>query len=333
MILRFFMLILHLACSIALLLCPINAYVSPEQTPFFAYLSLGFPMLVLLQFLLCLYWWWQGQRKAYYFAFVLVLVAMPIYRWLGYNRQAEAKTTDIKVLSYNIHSFLNDPQGWDYLSKHEADIVCLQETGLLDNPKKGNLPQHPYEAHAPIVSIYSRYPIIQQQELLDRTTNGHVLMVDIKIRAQIYRVINMYLNPFCITKDLIKPQGSKSQTLANYKQVKQMLDDNFRVHAQQVVQIKAHIAQSPYPVILAGDLNAVPNSYEYYQLTERLNDAFVAVGQGSATSFHDFKFPLRLDYILTSPQLKAKTYQVHRELNYSDHFPVSASFGLESGKR
>ena len=73
----------------------------------------------------------------------------------------------------------------------------------------------------------------------------------------------------------------------------------------------------------------MPSSYEYYQISESLTDAFVEAGNGSATSFHDYKFPIRIDYVFSSKSLKAVNYFVNREIGYSDHYPVFVDFHFE----
>lgn len=52
-------------------------------------------------------------------------------------------------------------------------------------------------------------------------------------------------------------------------------------------------------------------------------------GSGSATSFHDYKFPIRIDYLFSSPAIKPTGYTVDRELKISDHFPVISSFKVK----
>ena len=96
----------------------------------------------------------------------------------------------------------------------------------------------------------------------------------------------------------------------------------------QIDSIKKEIENSPYPVFVVGDFNSVPNSYEYYKVSDNLKDAFVEVGRGSGTSFHDFKFPLRIDYIFTSESIQPVSYKVDRDVQISDHFPVIATFKL-----
>ncbi|NHX22368.1 endonuclease, partial [Escherichia coli] len=68
----------------------------------------------------------------------------------------------------------------------------------------------------------------------------------------------------------------------------------FKAHQTQVEQIRLAVEKSPYPVVLGGDFNAVPNSYEYYYLSQNMTDSFLEVGKGLGTTFHDYKFPIRI---------------------------------------
>ncbi|MDO5616426.1 MAG: endonuclease/exonuclease/phosphatase family protein, partial [Cruoricaptor ignavus] len=113
------------------------------------------------------------------------------------------------------------------------------------------------------------------------------------------------------------------------KQLITRLVPTFKIHQTQVEEIRKFIEDSPYPVILAGDFNAVPNSWEYYHLGQNLQDAFMKVGNGSATSFHDYKIPIRIDYIFASEKLKPITYEVKCDIKTSDHFPVIATFDFK----
>ena len=104
----------------------------------------------------------------------------------------------------------------------------------------------------------------------------------------------------------------------------------FKTHQEQVEILKDFIKQSPYPVILAGDFNSVPNSYEYYTISDILQDCFLEAGNGFSTSFHDYKFPIRIDYIFSSKELKPLSYKVDRTKKLSDHYPVMATFSLKN---
>lgn len=106
------------------------------------------------------------------------------------------------------------------------------------------------------------------------------------------------------------------------------LEPGFRKHEQQLKIITKAIRNSPYPTIVTGDLNAVPNSHEYYEISEGLTDAFVAAGKGFSTTFHDYKIPITIDYIFTSKEFETIDYDVKRNIRISDHYPVVAEIQL-----
>ena len=72
----------------------------------------------------------------------------------------------------------------------------------------------------------------------------------------------------------------------------------------------------------------VEGELENKDIGKNLDDAFLKAGNGSSTSFHDFKFPLRIDYIFTSKNIIPKSYKVDYSVKLSDHYPVIAEFLL-----
>jgi endonuclease/exonuclease/phosphatase family metal-dependent hydrolase len=90
-----------------------------------------------------------------------------------------------------------------------------------------------------------------------------------------------------------------------------------------VVELKEHIDACRYPLIVCGDFNDTPISYTYNTISSKLNDAFVAAGQGISNTYRGKLPPYRIDYILYSNEFDAVSYERHRA-EYSDHFPVSA---------
>ena len=102
--------------------------------------------------------------------------------------------------------------------------------------------------------------------------------------------------------------------------------------AAQAKLVKSHSETSPYPTILCGDLNDTPISYTYAHLSSGLKDAFYERGTGIGTTYSG-KIPfLRIDYIFSSPVVKALTFQVIKE-DYSDHYPIAALFELEESSK
>lgn len=86
------------------------------------------------------------------------------------------------------------------------------------------------------------------------------------------------------------------------------------------------------PVILAGDLNTFDGEHEIDKLLKEssLKHKFMVKG-GRIFTYPSFHPRRRLDYILTSPEIKIKKYDVLK-LPFSDHLPVMVDFEVKRRK-
>lgn len=253
----------------------------------------------------------------------------PVKRWVNFSPEKK-ESSNLKMITFNVKGGKFGTENIrEFINAQNADIVLLQEDGEADY-KFNHLTKHPASS---IISTYSKHRIIAQKELFkglyNDEFNAYSDQTDIEIRGKTYRVINTYLQPFKFEKSMVKLNGNNEEDERKIKDIIKRLIPTFKKHQEQVEIIRKSIDESPYPVIVAGDLNSVPNSYEYYYLGNGLKDAFVEAGRGSGTSFHDYKFPLRIDYIFTSESVRPIRYQVDRSVKLSDHFPVIATFRLD----
>ncbi|MDH6251549.1 endonuclease/exonuclease/phosphatase (EEP) superfamily protein YafD [Chryseobacterium sp. H1D6B] len=325
---RLILLVLHLAIFSLLLGVLLNAYIPPKVFPWFNLLSLGFPILIIVYVLLTVFWIFCWKKRAVVFILLGLVFINPVKRWVNFSTDNK-KTDDLKIVSFNVKGGVYGVEEIkSYFNKQDADIILLQEYGASKIYQFNGLKKN---AANDVISIFSKYKIIDHKELINSnydTNNAYAIQADIEIKGKIYRCINVYLQPFKFEKNMVKLNGNKDEDEQKLKDVVRRLIPTFKAHQDQVELIRKAVNNSPYPVILAGDFNSVPNSYEYYHLSEGLKDAFVEAGKGSATSFHDYKFPLRIDYIFTSNSIQPISYQVDRSVKLSDHYPVIATFSL-----
>ncbi|GAB0155893.1 endonuclease/exonuclease/phosphatase family protein [Chryseobacterium sp. Alg-005] len=327
-IVRLILFIVHIGIAFLLLGMLLNAYVPPKLFSWFNLLSLGFPVLITLYVLLTLFWIFCWKKRAILFAVLGLAFIKPITRWVNYS-SGDQKDFDLKIVSFNVKNGVLGVKNIDnYVNGLDADIILLQEHGGKDYNFNG-VKEASIDA---ITATFSKYKVINHKELIKsdfETNNAYANQTDLEIRGKTYRIINVYLQPFKFEKSMVKLNGNNEQNEQKLKGVIRRLIPTFKKHQEQVEIIREAIENSPYPVIVAGDLNSVPNSYEYYHLTKGLKDAFVTAGKGSATSFHDYKFPLRIDYVFSSEFIKPVNYRVDRSVRLSDHYPVVATFQLE----
>ncbi|WP_419869396.1 endonuclease/exonuclease/phosphatase family protein [Chryseobacterium sp. CT-SW4] len=318
------LLFFHIGIMALLLATLGNAWVPPNYFGKLNLLSLFFPYLVILHLILTVIWIIKRKKIAFLFVASTLIFYNPIKRWIKIspqNNQDNIINCDVKVLTFNVQygSF-----GWKnvkkYILRQNADIILVQEKDTNRVVRK-DLVKYP------TVSLKTKHRIIRQQELINDKSNGNSFYADIDINGKIIRVVNVYLEPFRLNKSMFE-LGGVTEEKNKFNFVFSHLIPTFRTHEDQIRKIRRVIDNSPYPVILAGDFNSVPNSYEYYNLGKNLDDAFVKAGNGTSTSFHDYGLPLRIDYIFTSKSIVPLSYKVDYSVKLSDHYPVIAEFQL-----
>lgn len=316
---------LHLAVLLLLLGTTLNAYFSPKWLNGINLLPLSFPFLMFFNIIFSVFWLFSFRKRGLLFLLGWVLVFPLAQRWINYS-SPKNKVADVKVMSYNTKGVSDKKK--DFLNKQEVDVLLLQESGWGKKDKM-KLSNYQYQAHTEIVSVYSKFPILEQKKIL-LSENGYALYADIKVKNKVVRFINLYLEPFKLDKSMVKPSLNTEINEIKAKSLVSRLLPVFRIHQIQIEEIKSYIENSPYPIVLAGDFNAVPNSYEYYQISNHLKDAFIEVGKGSATTFHDYSFPIRIDYIFSSSDISPIQYNINRDVKLSDHYPIYADFYLKN---
>ncbi len=85
--------------------------------------------------------------------------------------------------------------------------------------------------------------------------------------------------------------------------------------------------KSPYPVIICGDFNDVPNSYAYSKIGKNMHNAFVKKGAGIGRTFSRITPTLRIDNIFTDKKFTIEQYTRIKE-KLIDHYPIIADITL-----
>lgn len=317
----------HIVIVLLLGATMLNAYIPPKVFPLLNLLSLAFPFLMIANLLLCVFWIFSWRKRAFVFLLISTLFLTPVRRWINYS-EPKSEKADFKVLTFN--NKYNDyglEEVKNYIKSFNADVIFLQESGYsgLGN---SDFEEMKYSLHNRRISFFSKYQIVEQDTipLIDK---GKSVYADVIIKGKRIRFINVYLEPFQLHKSMVKPTEDLEENGTKAKSLVRRFMPVFKKHEEQVQILKNFIEKSPYPVILAGDFNSVPNSYEYYTISGVLKDCFLESGKGFGTSFHDYKIPIRIDYVFSSENLKSTYYQVDRSQKLSDHYPVLVKFSLK----
>ena len=167
----------------------------------------------------------------------------------------------------------------------------------------------------------------------DLFKNG-ALITDVLINNDTVRFVNVHFESFRFDKDHYKTVRSFYNTNFNdihFEDIKHLghaLKRGFQNRAKEIEIIDSIINKSNYPSILSCDLNESPSSNGYRKLSANLQDAFLDSGFG-ISSTTTINYPLRIDYLLFSEELKSYNYRTDKEKVLSDHFPIICNFTLE----
>lgn len=235
----------------------------------------------------------------------------------------------------------------EWAINNDADIKCFQEFYNLDTSSLFNTVEKlakagEYEYYFSSnkrhwensdigIAIFSRFPIINSGEVTFKEKSiNRAAFADIVIYEDTIRFVNVHLESMSLSP--YNPIGSKTldKTKENAKTVYHRLSEGLVDRSFQAAIIRDLISQSPYKVILAGDLNQTPYSFVYNAFKKTMHNAFEKAGNGFGVSYGgNTLFFLRIDNQFYSPGLKAIDYKTHYEMPYSDHYPIEATYTFE----
>jgi endonuclease/exonuclease/phosphatase family metal-dependent hydrolase len=152
----------------------------------------------------------------------------------------------------------------------------------------------------------------------------------LKTPKGLVRVYSVHLqsNRLTYTATRIAPEGDlrEKETWKDIRFVLARYKLGAQIRAEQAKILGEHIAQSPHPVILCGDLNDTPITYTYRILSKDLQDSFREKGAGIGSTFAGKLPTLRIDYVFAAKAFQVRDHRVP-DVELSDHFPVWVRLG------
>lgn len=180
--------------------------------------------------------------------------------------------------------------------------------------------------------IFSRYPIIKKQTLsfYPYNYNSNFQYADIVKDGDTIRVFNIHLQSLKFGPGNLAyiddPSMESKRDIERSKNILSKLKHGFVERRRQADRIKAEIDKSPYPVIVCGDFNDVPNSYAYNTIGDNLQNTFAEKGSGLGRTFSGIAPTLRIDNIFAGKSFSVNQF-VRVPVKLSDHFPVITDIG------
>lgn len=351
---RILLLVGTLLVSGAYLLGAYSGYIPPVRWIIPAFLGLFFPALLVAQIGVTIFWLLAWDKRRLLLVAAVWLISLPqLLVYFPISRAEKSLGTEeesLRILSYNVCAFGFKPHTktspnatLQYIKSSGADIVCIQEAMLNQNPWAGVVSKtlrsyldedYPYinvirvNRGGSTLALLSKYPIKEAKEIpLPSWVNGAVAY-KVDIRGKETLVINVHLESFRLRRvdgeDYLR-LAKEGDAIRLKDALRAKLSPTFRSHNIQANIIHDLIqSYGSGRVIVCGDFNDTPLSYARYKIGEGLEDAFVSKGNGLGISFHTSPFFVRIDHILFGPAFRALRCEVDKTASESDHYPIEA---------
>ena len=179
-------------------------------------------------------------------------------------------------------------------------------------------------------AIFSKYPIINEGNLLFPNSNNSAIFADIKKGKDIIRVYNIHLQSIKISPDV----NEISENIDGVNQEKSQMvikriSAAFKKQQQQAEIIMNHKSACEFPIIICGDMNNSAYSYVYRIIKGKLNDSFEEAGSGFGQTYSFKYYPARIDYIFADRKMKVKSFESFPEFINSDHSPIITRLSMD----
>ena len=345
-----------LAVVLFLLSC-LTPLLHPQQWWWVSLLGLAFPFFLLV--VICFLVGWLVMLKfrlTLISLCALVLGYKNIGVFIAFHAPSTFEITKdpktIRVVSWNVARFIelkrNNNQGsitrkkmMALLAEQQADVLCLQEFYTSGNPSYyDNIATIRQELGYPYYYlskdldgdstyytsvIFSRYPLVDSGMVrFPRPSQPEVLLqADLQTADGIIRVFTTHLQSQRFDKQdyqrMEKIREREDSMFYHFIPIVGKIKKGLVIRSQQADMIASLLADSPHPVVLAADLNDVPNSYTYFTVRGSLQDAFLEKGSGIGRTYRGLSPTLRIDYIFADRRLKVKQFTRVKK-DYSDHY-------------
>ena len=323
--------------------------------------GLVFPLLVLALGLFILIWIIFKSKWLWVSLVTLLLGVQQIAAVISFHFRKEfslqKSENTLRVMHWNIRNWGNEeakqdfgertfvPYMMDLIEEKNADVLCFSEYTDKKNARHTNSHisalakvGYPYHLFAPTdtsvnslqgVAIFSKYPIIHSQVFSygRHASAEHLIYTDITVGEDTFRIFTTHLQSVHFERSdyrsLSRLKSARDPGYHESRSLVSKLKNGYWYRYLQAQIVKQKISESPYPVIITGDFNDVPNSNTYFTIKGNLQDAFLKKGSWIGRTFRLISPTLRIDYILADKKFKVTQFDI-MHVRYSDHYPIIA---------
>lgn len=362
-----FFIITNFLLAVLFLLACYGGHLNPQTWWPLGFLTLSAFYLLLLLVLFILFWLFVKARWSLISIITLLLAFKPVMQIIpprfSSSFTKEKNKNALRIMSWNVEHFdilehKTHPevkeQMLDLINEYQPDIACFQEMVGSDSFKNAinylpdfmqrlafngyNYSYNPKldfdgKHHFGIITL-SKLPLINKETVKFHPYDYNSIFqyTDVVNETDTIRVFNIHLQSLKFTADNLKyiddPEISDENDLKRSRSVIGKLKVGFLKRKVQAERIRAEMDKSPYPVIVCGDFNDLPNSYAYNTIGNGLKNAFAEKGNGIGRTFSGISPALRIDNIFVADKYDVQQYtRINKKM--SDHFPVITDIELK----
>ncbi len=340
-------LILLLGISI---ICYLSILVPPTVFWPAVFASYAIPVLLVFHgFLMLLFLFWR--RNLLIFPIMALLIGLPfIHNTISIEGTDEPKNHSFSMLGFNAklfrqykiyNEFSKDMIKW--AANDNSDIKCFQEYSTNHLSEDLNVTKQIAEKgynhfvfsakmdpdvayNNPGLAIFTKFDILDSGVVWqDYGSFNAGIFADIRIGKDVIRIYNIHLASMRL--ELYRYKDTHNY----YRKIIRLLlrlKHGAEKRSSQIDLLINHAKNSPYPVIICGDFNETPYSYNYFKLKRHFSNSFEQAGNGFGFSYHSILFFLRIDHQFYTEKIKAIDYRVDRKMRISDHFPIRSRYSI-----
>lgn len=341
---------------VSMALSVLNAFINPKHFIWTTMFGLAFWVIFFFNVLILTLLLLIRSKWAWISALAFLIAIPGLCRSISLSFPSKADHS-LKVMSYNVHNFKHvdgKTQPEDFANEVVAlvrekapDILCCQE---FSGFKKGEtrtkcikmfadsagFPYYYYNMKKNYGGnvLFSKYPIEKVSEesgFGQENTYGIMVSVDAGEHGKFY-VANVHLLSYMITDNEIDILMNSSDRQDEFddagKSVLHKLSYAFQKRSEQLKEVLEGMPRTECPVLVCGDFNEPPLSYNYNQMRRAgFVDTFIKAGNGIKPTYAG-KLPLlRIDYIWANDKVKPLDFDRYR-YKASDHYPIMLEFAL-----
>jgi len=364
---RFFLLS-NIIIGILFLLSCCNAFLHPDKWWFISLLAFLFPLFLILLIIFLFIWLFIRRLNVIISLLCLVIGWKNIHAFFGFSLASHdfshKDSAALRIMTWNVRSwdeFSTKKIGssghrlpmLELVGKQQADVLCFQEFNEPSDTSKSNIRyvqnqlQFPYYffsrdhhdrsyKYQNGVIIFSKYPIIamtQKHFGANASSNSESLIsTDIQVNGKMIRIFTTHLQSVLFKQKDFRSveiiRNAEDSMLEASRSLAKKLKNALGLRGYQADMVRRQLDASPYPLVICGDFNDVPNSYTYFHIRGKLQDAFIAKGFGIGRSYIHISPTLRIDYILPSKEFSV-VQTMKLTSPYSDHHAVITDLRLQ----